>query len=62
MESVLAREDVELACKKGKPTAAALLAGVDHDEAIAQVGDIALDGLCTPRGFVHIVLESFDVR
>lgn len=62
MERVLAREDVELPREEGQSTAAALLACINDDEAISQVGDVALDGLCAPSRFVHVVLEPLDVR
>lgn len=62
MERVLAWEDVELPREKGQITAAALLACVDDDEAIAQVGNVALDRFCAPSRLVHVVLEPFDVR
>lgn len=62
MERVLAREDVELPREEGQTTAATFLARIDDDEAVAQVGNIALDGLCAPSRLVHIVLEPLDVR
>jgi hypothetical protein len=62
MERVLTREDVELPRQEGQSTAPTLLARIDDDETVAQIGNVALDGLCAPSCLVHVVLQPLDVR
>ena len=62
MESMLAREDVELARHEREGARRALFGGIDGDEAFLERGNILLDRVCVVRRFVHFCFECVNVR